>query len=163
MLLLVFGCRRLFAQTRNAVLVLGTWLWLEEMFWLASLVCGDIALLSILASFLGKKVRMLLETRHVRCTERERDNGQSGASLLHACVTDFAASREHTVELKNLAMDRLSIAEVGDQNMSSDRSYVSMYLVYEYPIKAVSCTGCDYLFVSMTMWLRFLSCLVKVR
>lgn len=59
----------------------------------------------------------MLETGLVRCTERERENGQSGASLLHACVTDFAASREHTVELKNLAMDRLSIAAV------SNRSY----------------------------------------
>lgn len=54
----------------------------------------------------------MLGTGFVRCTERERENGQSGASLLHACVTDFAGGVENTPQLKELAIDRLSIAAV---------------------------------------------------
>lgn len=54
----------------------------------------------------------MLGTGLVRCTEREKENGQSGASLLHACVTDFAGSVETTPQLKDLAIDRLSIAAV---------------------------------------------------
>lgn len=54
----------------------------------------------------------MLETGLVRCMERERENGQSGASLLHACVTDFAGSPESVSKLKEIAIDRLSIAGV---------------------------------------------------
>lgn len=61
----------------------------------------------------------MLGTELIRCTERERENGRSGASLLHACVTNFAAgSRDKdsdgagAAQLKALASDRLSIAAV---------------------------------------------------
>ena len=63
----------------------------------------------------------MLESGLIRCTERERENGASGASLLHACVTSFAAGaggRENgsdgavASQLKALAGDRLSIAAV---------------------------------------------------
>ena len=54
----------------------------------------------------------MLGTGLVRCQERERENGQSGASLLHACVTSFAQNPENTPELKEVAIGRLSIAAV---------------------------------------------------
>lgn len=54
----------------------------------------------------------MLGTGLVRCTERERENGASGASLLHSCVTGFAGSPDISPELKGLAVDRLSIAAV---------------------------------------------------
>lgn len=61
---------------------------------------------------LDTQVRLLLGTGIVRCTERERENGQSGASLLHACVTKFTGEIEDEAYLKTLAADRLSIAAV---------------------------------------------------
>lgn len=54
----------------------------------------------------------MLGTGLIRCTERERENGASGASLLHSCVTDFAGSPDNAPQLKELAIDRLSIAAV---------------------------------------------------
>lgn len=58
------------------------------------------------------QVRLMLGTGLVRCQERERGNGQSGASLLHACVTSFARSPEDAPQLKEVAIGRLSIAAV---------------------------------------------------
>ncbi|CBN74776.1 Heat shock protein 40 like protein/ DnaJ domain containing protein [Ectocarpus siliculosus] len=57
-----------------------------------------------------EEVRLMLGTGLIRCTERERENGSSGASLLHSCVTDFAGSPDNAPQLKELAIDRLSIA-----------------------------------------------------
>ncbi|CAM9626538.1 unnamed protein product [Ectocarpus sp. 13 AM-2016] len=57
-----------------------------------------------------EEVRLMLGTGLIRCTERERENGASGASLLHSCVTDFAGSPDNAPQLKELAIDRLSIA-----------------------------------------------------
>lgn len=54
----------------------------------------------------------MLGTGLVKVTERERESGQSGASLLHGCVTDFARAENGAPELKDLAADRLSIAAV---------------------------------------------------
>lgn len=57
----------------------------------------------------------MLETGLIRCVERERENGQSGASLLHACVTDFAGRPESVSQLQEIAVDRLSIAGVSSE------------------------------------------------
>ncbi|CAM9178065.1 unnamed protein product, partial [Scytosiphon promiscuus] len=57
-----------------------------------------------------EEVRLMLGTGLIKCTERERENGASGASLLHSCVTDFAGSPDNAPQLKELAIDRLSIA-----------------------------------------------------
>ena len=82
----------------------------------------------------------MLETGFARCTERERESGQSGASLLHACVTDFAASREHTSELKARAIDRLSIAAVSDQSGVEHFSGVHK-TVYFFFFRSACCKG----------------------
>ena len=55
---------------------------------------------------------MMLGTGLVRYQERERGNGQTGASLLHACVTGFARGPENSPQLKEVAIGRLSIAAV---------------------------------------------------
>lgn len=54
----------------------------------------------------------MVGTGLIKCTERERENGTSGASLLHSCVTDFAGSPDNAPQLRELAIDRLSIAAV---------------------------------------------------
>ncbi|CAM9753747.1 unnamed protein product, partial [Choristocarpus tenellus] len=40
------------------------------------------------------EIKAMLDSGLIRCTERERDSGQSGASLLHACVTEFGGAAE---------------------------------------------------------------------
>lgn len=67
----------------------------------------------------------MLGTGLVRCTERERENGQSGASLLHACVTDFAGRAGGAPEVKDLAADRLRIAAVRKRVPSLEGGIIS--------------------------------------